>query len=302
MKRWWNRRKIEWAATSLDRKIELLLILGGMGIAILVLVNNGRQLEQMTTQTLAMQGQLTEMKSGSEDTKAIAESAKAQADNTKALASAALDQVKELKASVLAAQQANKTTREAMILDQRPWVGIQKIQVLNPPTEGQSIKVKVPIMNGGKSPALYVMHYSILKPWIKPADDMSVPLTDDPAISHCFQPKPVWRQGLTGGMIMPGKPDVYLSPESPVMDKEMVNVITKVARANSNSPSMRGIPQSTASAKAEHLTVGLFLVGCVEYFDQFRTPHRTGICYLYDSSGGGRYGDFSACAQGNDAD
>jgi len=114
MKRWWNRLKIEWAATPLDRKVELLLILGGMMIAGVVLVNNGRQLEQMTAQTEAMKGQLAEMKGGSADTKAIAESAKAQSDSTKALATAAIEQVKQLAAGVQETKRLATATAEAL--------------------------------------------------------------------------------------------------------------------------------------------------------------------------------------------
>ena len=189
-----------------------------------------------------------------------------------------------------------------MMLDQRPWVGITGAKILSPPTEGQSFKVRVPILNSGKSPALYMMQYSVFKPWLKPEDDMSIPLTNDPAIRHCFQSKPTWNPNLTGAMVLPGASGGYLFQESPILDKEKFDVIMKRAPAYTNSPSMRTIPQSTASEKAERLTLGLFLVGCIDYFDQFQAPHRTGIWYLFDSSGGGPYGDFSNCANGNSAD
>jgi hypothetical protein len=97
---------IEWKSIPLDRKIELVLIVGGMVIAALVLINNGTQLEQMSVQTKAMQDQLVEMKSGSADTKVLAQSTKTQADNTGKLADAATDSAKTAKISMIASGRA----------------------------------------------------------------------------------------------------------------------------------------------------------------------------------------------------
>lgn len=106
MKKLWSRWKIEWNSTSIDRKIELFFIIGGIVIAALVLINGGKQLEQMATQTSAMKAQLAEMKSGGEDTKAIAEAAKAQADSTKSLAESAADTANTSKISMVASTRA----------------------------------------------------------------------------------------------------------------------------------------------------------------------------------------------------
>jgi hypothetical protein len=88
MKKLW---KIEWNSIPLDRKIELGFIFTGIVVAIIVMINGSNQLEQMATQTTAMQGQLDEMITGREDTKDLVKASKSQAEETKKLALAMQD-------------------------------------------------------------------------------------------------------------------------------------------------------------------------------------------------------------------
>lgn len=151
MKRWWNRFKIHWAAIELDRKGELGLILGGMVIAGCVLVNNWRQLEQMSVQTTAMQGQLKEMKEGSNDTKTIAESAKTQAESMKHMA-------------------------ETMRRDQRAWVGPYETSNLRV-VAGTPVRLEIDYKNGGKTPAMKFSAITNMR--YQPADSTFVPEYND---------------------------------------------------------------------------------------------------------------------------
>lgn len=104
---------------------------------------------------------------------------------------------------------------------------------------------------------------------------MVTPLFNDSAIGHCFQPKPKWSSDLTGGILLPGADGIFISENTPVFEQEVVNVITKNNSARTTNDFMRGIPQSPTCEKAKRLTVGLHLVGCLDYFDQFRESHRT---------------------------
>jgi hypothetical protein len=90
----------QWRKLTIDRRVESSVAALGLLIAVFVAFVALNQLEAMIEQTKSMQGQLAEMKSGSADTKAIAESAKTQAENTKVLVSAAIDQVQQLAAGV----------------------------------------------------------------------------------------------------------------------------------------------------------------------------------------------------------
>ena len=95
------------------------------------------QVSVMRAQTESMQGQLTEMKRASEDTRGLAESAKAQADNmkalseatkklaesakiqaesTKALADAAIQQVNQLSAGVKETHALGVATQDSITL------------------------------------------------------------------------------------------------------------------------------------------------------------------------------------------
>jgi hypothetical protein len=287
---------------EVDRFIEIFFAFIVTVFTGLLWYTSSKQLGSMQEQTAAMQAQLAEMKSASADTKTIAESSGVQAENAKTLAAAAIDQVKELKASVQAAQDASRYAREALILDQRPWVGFGEVNILSPLAEGQPLAIKARALNSGKSPAVYLQKYLVLKPWISPEGDNIIPLFNDPAIAHCFQPKPKWSSDLTGGIVLPGAGGIYISEKSPILGQDIVNVITKKRSASTVNDFMGGIPQFPTSEKAERLTIGLFLVGCIDYFDQFRKSHRISVCYLYDSTGVGRYGDFSNCAKGISAD
>lgn len=122
---------------------------------------SSEQLGQIMEQTQAMKDQLAEMKSGSEDTKIIAQSAKIQAEGTNKLAETAIAQVNELRASVRTAQKAYSFTREALMLDQRAWVGIQNVRMLTFEV-GKPIVAIVVFINTGKTPAIEAKAFTLL--------------------------------------------------------------------------------------------------------------------------------------------
>ena len=92
-------------------------------------------------------------------TKDLADRMKDQADQTKAIAVQAIVQARA--AQEFAAEAANsvRVARDAMYLEQRPWVGIEIIDILAP---NQSPELKVVIQNSGKTPALQWRDESIL--------------------------------------------------------------------------------------------------------------------------------------------
>lgn len=110
----------QWRELSLDRKIESGIGFVGLTFAGILAWTAYYQLD-------AMQSQLAEMKTGSEDTKTIAESTKAQTESAKVMA-------------------------EAMLRDQRAWVGPHEVS--RPQVRpGIPVGLEIHFINGGRTPA-----------------------------------------------------------------------------------------------------------------------------------------------------
>lgn len=142
----------QWRELCLDRKIESCIGLIGLTFAGILAWTAFYQLE-------AMKDQLTEMKNGSGDTKAIAESAKTQADSTKALATAAIDQVQQLAAGVqetkklaLATQDALSIAKDTERRQLRAYLVIGRMEILRFGV-GNMAHVEGVIENIGQTPA-----------------------------------------------------------------------------------------------------------------------------------------------------
>ena len=98
------------------------------------------------------EGQLTEMQTGSADTKIIAGAAKTQADNTKKLADATESLAESTRNSVAQGKAALDASIETSRLDQRAWVGV--VAARNPIVKpGFPVGLEVKYVNTGKTPA-----------------------------------------------------------------------------------------------------------------------------------------------------
>jgi hypothetical protein len=95
------------------------------------------------TQAYIMKAQLAEMRSGSEDTKRLAQ--------------AAVNQATAAKDSADAAKTTIKVIQENMRLEQRAWVGVKGIRISPPPWKAeQKIEATLTVENTGRTPALEV--------------------------------------------------------------------------------------------------------------------------------------------------
>jgi hypothetical protein len=69
-------------------------------------------------------------------------------------------QIDILQQQARAAQQSLKTARDSFRLDERPWIFVNRFEMPSEPQVGQDFKVKVFVVNTGKTPAFRVMTLS----------------------------------------------------------------------------------------------------------------------------------------------
>ncbi len=80
--------------------------------------------------------------------------------------------------------------------------------------------------------------------------------------------------------------------DDPVISKEEFGqfpVFFRIAAKDLDDPSIRK-------------KVGLYLMGCVNYFDEFKVAHRTNFCFRYEHAVEEKDRVFSMCEDGYDAD
>jgi hypothetical protein len=203
----------QWRSLAIDKRIESTVAIIGLIVGIFVALVALNQLDAMREQSDAMRLQLAEMKSGSADTKTIAESAKAQT--------------------------------EALILDQRPWVGIKSMRMetfeVNKP-----VQVVILLTNSGKTFARQVVvvgHKAIGRKDVVPDfDQMSKILPKKPA-----RPKVIF-------------PNL------------MVSVMQNTSFLLSESQ----------FAEIRNRTQIFYIFGYITYTDAFDKEHMTEFCGLYD--------------------
>jgi hypothetical protein len=191
--------------------------------------------------------------------------------------------------------------------DQRPWVGFGPIDVVAPPTKGETIHARITIQNGGHSPALNLSPHWVFKPWLSPKNDTGIPLMNESDIRACTQPKPKWSANAGGGMILPGAQGMVIEPESPILNETVVGLITKKAGTYHYGPSgLAGDPELASVARATANTtdwvINLYLVGCIDYFDESHRAHRTSFTMIWGPSGQSPNGGLAAWTVGNSAD
>lgn len=160
----------------------------------------------------------------------------------------------------------------------RPWIALASITT-DPikPSLGKPVVVHVQIVNSGKSPAVHAVVYGVFKPWIGEFNDMSIPLTDDDDIRLCARPKPIWNKWRReGSQTLPGASNLSVDRESPPLDQKILDVL-----ADKSANDFKIVMNKDGTGLFERRQMGLFLVGCIDYFDQFHRSHRTSFCYRY---------------------
>ena len=106
-------------------------------------------------------------------------------------------------------------------------------------------------------------------------------------------------------LVLPGTTTVSFGDESPKLPKGMIDIITKKELIRDpNADDFREIPWEGVSPASKATVIDLYLVGCIDYFDESNVAHRTDFCYMYNPFGTEfePNGDFINCTNGNSAD
>jgi hypothetical protein len=223
-------------------------------------------------------------------------------------ADAAQESVATAKAALEIADRSVRVAIDALIASTRPWVGVKGIEPLGKMIPGKPFYVRVKFKNVGNSPGLDVGGNSYFSPVIKAREVKRVPLRDLSVLGLCMLPKPQWSERITGGFILPG--EEYMWIDQPTAYPMNETTIKLVKGREEDEPVISpeewqqfrwtiGVgPKDLVKKK----TVGLYLVGCINYFDEFKNPHRTNFCFRYERAIGKKDSSFSMCRDGNDAD
>ena len=186
---------------------------------------------------------------------------------------------------------------------ERAWLGVAVINITQQLASNQAMKLEVPFENSGKSPALHVLNRMVLKPertFFR--TEFEVPLSYDPAIADCYKPKPKWSGDLGGEIVLPGSIGMISHLTSQVFDDDDLSDLAHATPTPQATPSQAAhLPDASPTlAPMPHLgELNLFLVGCVDYFDEFHVVHRTQFCEYYSP---GPPPVFAFCPKGNSAD
>jgi hypothetical protein len=191
--------------------------------------------------------------------------------------------------------------------DKRAWVGVGEIQILGKPIGEQALSIRAGVKNSGESPAVHAFvhgHLSLLK---SAFGDMRIPLSEHPELGNCKGPKLSWSNTLGGTTIVPGSDAMSIGRVSQALPEKFIEIVTMRLRLDLSSQDLARFPTApNAPPETKDWEVGLYFVGCVNYFDTFRKAHRTSFCYkyVYDRALEATMpnGAFMNCARGNDAD
>jgi len=180
---------------------------------------------------------------------------------------------------------------------ERPRVGVGKIRVFQKLAHATPMMVEVPVLNTGLTPALYTQCWAVLFPqFVLTHDQKFLP---PPQIADCLRPKRTWSNNLHGDIVTPGG-TTHLALTSEVLSDWAVDA----ANAQDNRkvlplplptplPSFLLVPSNAALD-----SLGMFIVGCTEYFDSWHKAHRTTFCAIYNP----RAQAFGPCDAGNSAE
>jgi hypothetical protein len=171
-----------------------------------------------------------------------------------------------------------KTSAEQVSIADRPWVGVAGVSITRHMAHSVAMQAKITFNNSGRSPALHLIPHVVLVRVVPKETAESIFEKRD---KDCIQPKPKWSD-IKGGMLyLPGENDGYFNVVSDALPDNEVDFLNGVQGA-----SIAPVP-----------SLGMWLVGCFDYFDQFHRAHRTYVCrFLVEGN------DFLVCDRGNDAD
>jgi hypothetical protein len=164
-----------------------------------------------------------------------------------------------------------------LVYSERPWIGFN-VDTLQPLKHGQTLRIKFDIINGGHSPALhelqfgYIRIYPTAAGWDCPAEAIK----DLP--TQCVGTKPKWADAKGGAMVLPNIPEIAVL-ESPTCDDSTVDIL--------NTLNLNG-------------RQNFYLIGCLNYFDEFHTARRTTFCEMY--TGDKSIAPFAVANTGNATD
>jgi hypothetical protein len=204
----------------------------------------------------------------------------------------------------LRAKEANQIARDTLTNTERPWIGPSSANFTEKATAGRPIKISVTVTNSGKSPALHVFERLAFKPWAYPIDDLKMPpFLMDPILGPCMKGIPKWTDDLGGGILLPGASTGPLEYKSPALGDALIKLLNEPAMPEPiPNAEMASIGHSDTKSSGK-IVFGLFMAGCIDYFDEFGKRHRTYVCSMYSPSETGQNGALLAnCLKGNSAD
>jgi hypothetical protein len=122
-----------------------------------------------------------------------------------------------------------------------------------------------------------------------------------------------WEDTLGGAIIIPGSDAVSIGRSSEGLPEKYVEMVNGENTLEVSAVDVKGVEDIAGIPTTPHAPpdtkdweVGLYFVGCINYFDAFREAHRTSFCYVYrydhKLKDGQSNGSFAACEHGNDAD
>jgi hypothetical protein len=203
----------------------------------------------------------------------------------------AKQQVGEMKQSVDNAE----TQFEAA---QRPWLGLGTVNIDQPLSPAQTMLISASVPNGGRSPGLHTVAYGHLE--LRFASEI---LADQSVQPQCNMPEPKWSKTTesSGGSLVlpsanPGSESMKLFWDSPALNQDEVDSIQTTGSI------LQQLTDPPTKYQASNLPRhGLYLTGCIDYFDGSLKGHRTYFCEAYWPKGrpGGL---FYFCPRGNSAD
>lgn len=196
---------------------------------------------------------------------------------------------------------------------QRPWVGPGIITVVKPLAHGEPMEITVVSENGGRSPALHEVSLLVLVPKIVPHDWRTVIKEEVP---DCLKEKPIWDDNLGGSLILPStgglaSSSVASTVKSRTLSNKDVDAILQTPTpvptpTSSASPVSTSTPTPTPTPEPPSLsdagTINLFVIGCMNYFDEFKQPHRTYVCEWFIPNTATPQTPFRFCNLGNNGD
>jgi hypothetical protein len=170
-----------------------------------------------------------------------------------------------------------RTLRQQLVTSDRPWIGVGAVTVTRALSHTVAMQISIHLENVGKSPALHVTPHGVLLK-VEPGETPEGILKK--RVPVCSNPKPRWSNTVGGALYLPGPPGGSLSLVSGPM-------------SDSEADFLNGMPATISQP-----SLGLWAVGCVDYFDAFQQAHRTYFCEFLM----GEPQRFFFCADGNNAD